>query len=879
MKKIYYLLALLLIPIVFAANQKCYIFGNGQVCLNTTAISSPSGTINFNSSGGGTSDGNNYTYAQEINQSGNTYTLYTYRNGISVPLTSSFTVTPSNGSGGSNVSFVNALNGYPLKMNGTSDVTIFNVSCDYFNGGSNSGYGFIDINNNSGCGLFLKSEIDGSITNEIQNLWATINGNTGSTTASTSTDTLTIQGSGGTHVSIAGDTVTISSNVSLGGGGNLTSIANNGYILYQKNGTIINGTVIFYNESTGQIILPAGGLTLPTITANDVDTGISINGSEVFISVNGAQKAKINANGIALNDGTLSAYAYAFQSDVNVGMRLIRSDNIGIGTGGTDALDINNTIVEVNRNMTVRGDMNITSITYAQDIVPRSNNTYDLGSSSRYWRDLYLSNSTIYMNGWTIRSDANYLYYNGASLMTVAYGINSFLNISDQRYNETTLINNVINNVTSINQSKADLSYVYRVESSLNFTNTTTNSLTTSIGYLNTSIGEAGKNATSANFTATEATESIAYINSSLIGINITKVEVNSSGSTETINVYKDNVLALTASWTDDTGNGTSSGGGNTSGMGVAGQLAYFSDNSNVTSNANVTIDSTNGNVVLNSEADVKYLRFDNVSAPSQPTSEDRVILYGSNKTGQPGVWYTSNASAQPYRLMPMIDMSYMTYCYAQASTVLTCIGTTTTLSGTSTGTVTQDDINTFGRIFYLNTSAGTQSASALAAASSQVYTKNGVDFATTFCFPQSSYGSGSTGTIFWLGFSSMSTKNLTAQDTPANQNAFGFAYSTNASNTNFMLRTQTATSETETDTGVPFTAGDCYYGAVYGEKNGDALYYYMRDLNTTVEGYGYTKSNLPTSTSALVWNVAIKTLSANARYVGVKNWRLYYRP
>ena len=79
-----------------------------------------------------------------------------------------------------------------------------------------------------------------------QNLWATMAGDSGSTTANTQTDTLTIAGGSGITTSITGDTVTIASDVGTRGtvAGTTSSIGNNtstnlditghkGYFLYK----------------------------------------------------------------------------------------------------------------------------------------------------------------------------------------------------------------------------------------------------------------------------------------------------------------------------------------------------------------------------------------------------------------------------------------------------------------------------------------------------------------------------------------------------------------------------------------------------------------------------------------------------------------------
>ena len=49
------------------------------------------------------------------------------------------------------------------------------------------------------------------------------------------------------------------------------------------------------------------------------------------------------------------------------------------------------------------------------NIVPGANVTYDIGSSSRRWRDLYLSGNTIDLGGTAIKSTANGVSFTNAA--------------------------------------------------------------------------------------------------------------------------------------------------------------------------------------------------------------------------------------------------------------------------------------------------------------------------------------------------------------------------------------------------------------------------------------------------------------------------------
>ncbi len=69
----------------------------------------------------------------------------------------------------------------------------------------NTAYGWDDHSTQG----YLTSEVDGSASNELQNLFANVTGDTGSTAANVQTDTLNIFGSGTISTAVSGDTLTI----------------------------------------------------------------------------------------------------------------------------------------------------------------------------------------------------------------------------------------------------------------------------------------------------------------------------------------------------------------------------------------------------------------------------------------------------------------------------------------------------------------------------------------------------------------------------------------------------------------------------------------------------------------------------------------------
>jgi hypothetical protein len=84
-----------------------------------------------------------------------------------------------------------------------------------------------------------------------------------------------------------------------------------------------------------------------------------------------------------------------------------------------------NVVVNANANVTVSsaGVANVLNITATGPIVtgnllPSANITYDLGSSNLRWKDLWLSNSTLYIGNVTIAATATTLTVNGSNVLT-----------------------------------------------------------------------------------------------------------------------------------------------------------------------------------------------------------------------------------------------------------------------------------------------------------------------------------------------------------------------------------------------------------------------------------------------------------------------------
>ncbi len=195
------------------------------------------------------------------------------------------------------------------------------------------------------------------------------------------------------------------SNVHIGGG-------SNGYIL-QTDGTGNLSWVI--NSGSGQLQLP--DVAIDSFTADG-----SNNNFQLSVTPDSKDYLIINVDGVLqLNDSyTLTGDAVQFGSMPDANSLIeIRTLIPGQASGGSSSSA--NTIVNGNSNVKVyansdvtissNGTANIvkvstTDITISANLVPNANVTYDLGSPNNAFRDLYLSGSTIYFGGATIKADA-----------------------------------------------------------------------------------------------------------------------------------------------------------------------------------------------------------------------------------------------------------------------------------------------------------------------------------------------------------------------------------------------------------------------------------------------------------------------------------------
>ena len=75
------------------------------------------------------------------------------------------------------------------------------------------------------------------------------------------------------------------------------------------------------------------------------------------------------------------------------------------------------------------GNANIDLTQVGSDIIPAYTNAYNLGNATNQWQDLWISNSTIYMNSVPLTADGANLKYNGNVLLTTSSSL-TFTNVT-----------------------------------------------------------------------------------------------------------------------------------------------------------------------------------------------------------------------------------------------------------------------------------------------------------------------------------------------------------------------------------------------------------------------------------------------------------------
>lgn len=190
--------------------------------------------------------------------------------------------------------------------------------------------------------------ITNSSPNIAQNVFTTVTGNTGTTTANSSTDTLNIVGTGGVSTSITGDTLTISVSA---GTGTVNSGTASRLAYYATTGTAISETSasLSWNNSTSTLtatnlsstaintnsLTTSGAVTATEFTSTGIGTATITSGSDIVLDADGGA-GEVSALGDLTVSGNLDVDGTIIHVSWNLGSNG-SSDYTFTGPGFTSA--------------------------------------------------------------------------------------------------------------------------------------------------------------------------------------------------------------------------------------------------------------------------------------------------------------------------------------------------------------------------------------------------------------------------------------------------------------------------------------------------------------------------------------------------------------
>ena len=247
---------------------------------------------------------------------------------------------------------------------------------------------------------------------------ANVSANNASLTGGLTVNTIAATGAISTTGSLTANSLTINANTTITSG-NVTVAGN--IISSNANLANINANFISVNGNANVVTLNSNGNINTTgsisasanLTANNLTLGNLITAG-ALTAVSNVQATNLNASNAITAGGALLANSINSNSSISAAGTLTAANaniNGAVSASGniTTAASL---AVTANANV---GNLRITS-NVNSNLLPGANVTYDLGSPSQRWRDLYLSSSTIYLGTTTLGISAGNLS-TGANLV------------------------------------------------------------------------------------------------------------------------------------------------------------------------------------------------------------------------------------------------------------------------------------------------------------------------------------------------------------------------------------------------------------------------------------------------------------------------------
>jgi len=231
----------------------------------------------------------------------------------------------------------------------------------------------------------------------------------------------------GVHV-VAGDGITSNATGVFVTDGDGLSVNSTGVHVGAGNGLSVNSTAVAVvagsgvaSNATGVHVVAGDGITSNAtgVFVTDGD-GLSVNSTGVHVgagnglSVNSTAVAVVAGSGVASNATGVHVVAGTGVVSNATGV------HIGQSVGTTDNVTFNDVTINGNAALgSATSDVISFNGRVNTSIVPAANITYDLGSSTLRWKDLYLSGSTINLGGQTLSDTAGALTLSNTTINDV----------------------------------------------------------------------------------------------------------------------------------------------------------------------------------------------------------------------------------------------------------------------------------------------------------------------------------------------------------------------------------------------------------------------------------------------------------------------------
>lgn len=268
----------------------------------------------------------------------------------------------------------------------------------------------------------------------------------------------------------------------------------------------------------------------------------------------------------------------------------------------------------------------------------------------------------------------------------------------------------------------------------------------------------------------------------------------------------------------------------------------------------------------------VGTLTMADASDPSTP-SAGTMAFYSRNVSGR-SLPKFAGPSGLNSPLQPAIFQNSLWLVQPNTSTTVSSVGGAVTTVGTIS-TITPA-ANTYGLASNFvstnttNATAGTGQAVAPLNTSTTAVANGGFFFVCRLFFPDSNYGTGATGSRFFVGVTSNTMAVAVGADDPAGSR-MGFAMSTNLSDTDWQFSTKDGATQDKNNTGMTFAVNTLYDFYIFMTPDGTTCYWRIDDLTNSTTNEGSTTTRLPASSTYMRGGFQIATLTTTARNVRMK--------